>query len=160
MTHYHSPRPQGPFGETEPYLDELIDRCTENAIRRSRQQRRRKPLVIALALTAAASVAVLIAVGAGWLHLGSGEALPMAMQQTTTTSKQAHDTAKALRAVTRRSPTVLADTGPVPTSNSRPSATTAAQPAQPSPLDEFLEGIDDEEAEVLAYSTMEDIPEY
>ncbi len=161
MTHNHSHQPQGPFKESDAYLDQLINRCTENAIRTPRQQRRRRPQVIALALTAAASLVLLVAVGTGWLHTDNADTLPVAMEQSTTTGmKQAHDTAEALRAVAHRPPTVLAEARPASTTDALRPATATTQPEQSSPLDEFLEGISDEEAEVLAYSTMEDIPEY
>lgn len=157
MTHNHSQQSQGPFKESDTYLDQLINRCTENAIRTPRQQRRRRPLVIALALSAAASVAVLVMLTTGWPHDNSADALSVAIQQTTTTSQRIHGTAEALRTVTRKPATVQAEATPA---TDHPSTVAAVQSAQLSPLDEFLEGISDEDAEKLAYSTMEDIPEY
>ena len=99
-----------PYSEQEQYLDELISRSTETAIR---QAPRRSTGIRRMRYSIAAALALLVAVGTTLLMTPSA-----------------------------------------------PAPATAQSANNLSPIDQFLSNISDEEAQMLAYYDIEDIPEY
>lgn len=109
-----------PYRESQEYLDELIARTTEQAIRKDPRNATVRPLVKYAA--AAAIVALLVFAG---ITLWSPSQQPVVAELLTDTI-----------------------------------ATTTTEIEGEGPIDEFLDGISDDDAQLLAYYEIEDEVEY
>jgi hypothetical protein len=100
-----------PYTEREGYVQQLVDRATEQAISQKQKARR---VSLRTKMAVAATVALLLA--------GAGITYRLAIQPTTTGVAETEVTA--------------------------------------SPVDDFLNSLSDEDAQLLAYYGIEEIPEY
>ncbi len=119
-----------PYNESEDYLDQLVERATDKAIREGRKSYFQKILTpnvrpLYAGVAAAATVLLLVTIG---------------ITQVRTQDEQ-------LAITEQESVSLMAD-----------NKTTSAEDA--GPIDEFLNGLSDEEVQMLAYYELEDIPEY
>ncbi len=113
-----------PYAESEDYLDRLVQKATEEAIRKGKQPATKMRSIYTVVATAAA-VLLLFTVGI--------------------TQFRSHD--DQIATIQQETSTLIADNSSVSTE-------------EPGPIDEFLNNLSDEEAQLLAYYEMEDIPEY
>ncbi len=119
-----------PYDEKDEYIDQLVERATEKAIKEGEKsflQRVLEPKVRPLYAGVAAAAVVLLLFTVGITQLRTHEDQVAILQQ--------------------ESEVLMAD-----------SSTESADVA--GPIDEFLNGLSDEEIQMLAYYEMEDIPEY
>jgi len=124
MKEFENIQKRMPYSESEEYLDKLVEKATEKAIR---QGKTTKPQIrrIYTVMAAAAAVLLLMTIGVMQFHTHE-EQLAMVQQESTS---------------------LMAD-----------NSTTTAE--DPGPIDDFLNGLSDEEVQMLAYYEMDDIPEY
>ncbi len=123
MKEFENIQKRMPYSESEEYLDKLVEKATEKAIR---QGKTTKPQIRRIYIVmAAAAVLLLLTIGVTQFHTQE-EQLAMVQQESTS---------------------LMAD-----------NSTTTAE--DPGPIDDFLNGLSDEEVQMLAYYEMDVIPEY
>lgn len=113
-----------PYTESEDYLDQLVQKATENAILQGKQPVAKRRSIYTFVASAAA-VLLLLTIGI--------------------TQFRSHDDQMAT--MQQESSSLMADNGSVSMEDA-------------GPIDEFLNSLSDEEAQMLAYYEMDDIPEY